>query len=87
MIGILDRVFGCSHKRTTFPISRTRISATGTDSPKLAYVVCLECGAEFDYDWQTMKMRRPALAQPANGLPDWTGPKAVRDLPAEVLSQ
>jgi len=62
MIGIFERVFGCSHKKTTFPITRTGRSAT--DGPKAAYIVCLECGREFDYDWQAMKIggtARPPL--------------------------
>jgi hypothetical protein len=59
MIGILERVFGCSHKRTTFPISR-RTLLNSADVPKLAYVACLECGMEFDYDWKNMKIGRPA---------------------------
>jgi hypothetical protein len=29
------------------------------DSAIAAYVVCLECGTEFDYDWQAMKIGRP----------------------------
>jgi hypothetical protein len=59
MIGILERVFGCAHKKTTFPISRTRTSPMVRDSAIAAYVVCLECGTEFDYDWQAMKIGRP----------------------------
>lgn len=84
MIGILDRVFGCSHKRTTFPIRRAGASETPAGSPKPAYVACLECGAEFDYDWQAMKMGRAALARPDTGFPDWHGHDAVRDLSAEM---
>jgi len=37
--------FSCPHRRTTFPLKPPR----GTD-----YVVCLDCGREFDYDWQNM---------------------------------
>ncbi len=53
----LDVLFGCSHRNYSFPItskSGTRrseaASATGT------YVVCLDCGKEFAYDWQEMKV-------------------------------
>ena len=66
MIGIFERVFGCSHKKTTFPISRTKTTAAQRGAPKNAYVVCLECGAEFDYDWQAMKIGRPAAANLLN---------------------
>ena len=54
MIAIFERVFGCSHKRTTFPISRTKRPAA-TEAQN-TYIVCLECGKEFDYDWQAMKI-------------------------------
>jgi hypothetical protein len=52
MIGL----FKCRHKYFSFPMSprgkqRTKAAAlTGT------YVVCLECGKEFPYDWQNMEI-------------------------------
>lgn len=53
---IIDALFGCSHKHSSFPITakpgqrRSPAAAvTGT------YVVCLDCGQEFAYDWQEMK--------------------------------
>ncbi|MBZ5511162.1 MAG: hypothetical protein LAN70_08315 [Acidobacteriia bacterium] len=53
---IIDVLFGCSHKHYSFPITarpgqrRSPAAAvTGT------YVVCLDCGQEFAYDWQEMK--------------------------------
>ena len=87
MIGILERVFGCSHKKTTFPISRTRTSADGADAAKAAYVVCLDCGTEFDYDWQAMKIGRPALMRPLTDLPTWNNPKPASDFLAELPSR
>ena len=58
-MGFLDVMFGCSHKQLSFPITvrgtRRRSQAallTGT------YVVCLECGQEFPYDWNEMKIVR-----------------------------
>lgn len=54
---LLDVLFGCCHKRYSFPITvksaRRRseaASVTGT------YVVCLDCGREFPYDWREMKV-------------------------------
>ena len=54
---IVDYLFGCSHKNYSFPITakaakrRTEAAdVTGT------YVVCLECGKEFPYDWREMKV-------------------------------
>ena len=57
-MSLFDLVFGCSHQRCSFPITlkgklrrSTAASAiTGT------YVVCLDCGREFPYDWKEMKM-------------------------------
>jgi len=56
-MSLFDLVFGCSHKRHSFPLTtrgarrRTPAAAvTGT------YVVCLDCGKEFPYDWQQMKI-------------------------------
>jgi hypothetical protein len=53
-------MFGCSHKRTTFPITlRSKISsgvAPVGAARKATYVVCLDCGREFDYNWKEMQM-------------------------------
>jgi hypothetical protein len=53
----IDAIFGCWHNHYSFPITvrpglrRSRAaSVTGT------YVVCLDCGKEFAYDWQEMKV-------------------------------
>ncbi len=27
------------------------------------YVVCLDCGREFDYDWQEMRVGQPVVAR------------------------
>ena len=69
-------VFGCWHKRCTFPMtvrgklrrSTAAASVTGT------YVVCLDCGREFPYDWLQMKMlaskpRTAGAAQPVTIIP------------------
>jgi hypothetical protein len=71
MFNVFDVLFGCCHKRLSFPITtknRRHLEAaevTGT------YVVCLECGKEFPYDWHRMQvvsssreMNRP-LPEPA----------------------
>ncbi len=57
MFKLLDVLFGCAHRRFTFPITvrggkrRSEAAAlTGT------YVVCLDCGREFAYDWRQMKV-------------------------------
>jgi predicted transcriptional regulator len=57
---VLDAFFGCSHKHYSFPITARpgqrrseAASVTGT------YVVCLDCGKEFAYDWQEMRFVTP----------------------------
>jgi hypothetical protein len=55
-VKIWDFLFGCTHKRTTFPISKRgnrRPSAAGRTG---TYVACIDCGKEFAYDWQKMRI-------------------------------
>ncbi len=60
-MSLYDMVFGCSHKRLTFPISvRGKLRRTAAASVTGTYVVCLECGKEFPYDWRAMKMVQTA---------------------------
>ena len=54
---LVEAVFGCRHERYSFPVTNRRAAhrppaadLTGT------YVVCLDCGREFPYDWQEMKV-------------------------------
>ncbi len=67
MANLLDLLFGCSHRNYTFPQTmkpgqrRRMTSATNT------YVVCLDCGKEFPYDWK--QMRIVANAPAAHGVP------------------
>ena len=51
---ILEALFGCAHRTTTFPLTPKRKRDT--------YIVCLDCGKEFPYDWQQMRVvaRKPA---------------------------
>ena len=53
----LDLFFGCWHKNYSFPITvKAGHRRTGAASATGTYVVCLECGKEFAYDWRTMKV-------------------------------
>ena len=47
---LLDRLFRCSHRHVTFPLRINR---------QPAYVVCLDCGKEFQYDWEKMRQLGP----------------------------
>lgn len=53
---IFDALFGCWHKRTTFPLTRRRGERRSSASQRGTYVVCLDCGKEFAYDWQNMRV-------------------------------
>lgn len=57
---LFNLLFSCAHNRTSFPLTPTRgakfspvAGRTGT------YVVCLDCGKEFPYDWNTLRIERP----------------------------
>lgn len=63
MANLLNVLFGCWHNHCSFPITAKRMSggrrplaaqATGT------YIVCLDCGKEFPYDWNEMRMLSPS---------------------------
>lgn len=54
---ILNTLFGCAHHRTTFPLTPSRRGAANSGSVRSgAYVVCLDCGKEFSYDWKEMRV-------------------------------
>lgn len=57
MASLVDLFFGCWHKNYSFPIT-SRSSQRRSSAPAVSgtYVVCLDCGKEFPYDWQTMKI-------------------------------
>ncbi|HLW54136.1 MAG TPA: hypothetical protein VKW06_14965 [Candidatus Angelobacter sp.] len=55
-VRIFDVLFGCLHKRTTFPISKRGTRKTQAAGRTGTYLVCLECGKEFAYDWQKMRI-------------------------------
>jgi hypothetical protein len=54
---LIDLFFGCRHSRYSFPVT-IRGSARRPQAGTLTgtYVACLECGREFPYDWQEMKV-------------------------------
>ncbi len=57
---ILDMLFGCWHKRLSFPMSGKRVQRRPFASRQTGtYVVCLDCGREFAYDWQQMRIVAP----------------------------
>jgi len=72
MARLLEVLFGCRHPHYSFPITvRSRSRRNSAASVTGTYVACLDCGKEFPYDWQDMKVitsvpatshRLPALA-------------------------
>jgi hypothetical protein len=57
MANFLDLLFGCSHSHSSFPLtSKTGQRRSEAASLTGTYVVCLDCGKEFPYDWQQMKV-------------------------------
>jgi hypothetical protein len=54
---LFDCLFSCRHKRLSFPQSprkgQRRCAAAMTTG---TYVVCLDCGKEFAYDWREMRV-------------------------------
>ena len=54
---LFDVLFGCWHERYSFPItSKSTQRRSAAASLTGTYVVCLDCGREFPYDWQEMKV-------------------------------
>lgn len=78
-----DVLFGCGHKRTSFPRTirskrdRSKNNHTGT------YVVCLDCGKEFGYDWKEMRLLGPLLGMKQRRF--WPAAKAKLKMPIVSL--
>jgi hypothetical protein len=78
LMGILERMFGCSHKRSSFPITvRGKLRRSPAASVTGTYVVCLDCGQEFPYDWNQMKFVAEETANDTAVAPAYSGPKAA----------
>jgi hypothetical protein len=79
LTAIYDLLFGCRHSHYSFPITTRKRTASTSEAARVTgtYVVCLDCGREFPYDWQRMKMitsspapvqRLPLKTVPAGGI-------------------
>ena len=63
---LFNLVFSCAHKRTSFPLTPRRSeSASPMAARKGTYVVCLDCGKEFPYNWRELRIERPVRQHPA----------------------
>jgi hypothetical protein len=57
MAKLIDVFFGCRHSRYSFPVTiRGRARRPQSSVLTGTYVACLDCGREFPYDWQEMKV-------------------------------
>jgi hypothetical protein len=62
---VLNLLFRCSHGRLTrpvTPVSKAGVPAGGT------YVVCLDCGKQFPYDLNEMRIGKPLEKSHAAGV-------------------
>lgn len=75
---LFEMMFGCSHKRCSFPITvRGKQRRSPAASLTGTYVVCLDCGQEFAYDWNEMKLIDSKSADHADAVAVYTGPRAA----------
>jgi hypothetical protein len=66
---MMDAVFGCRHSRYSFPITIRANSQRAAKAVRTGtYVVCLDCGREFSYDWQEMRVAGSQPRQAARSL-------------------
>ena len=62
---LLNLLFRCPHRRITRPI--TPVNKAGVRDGD-TYVVCLECGKQFVYDLNEMRIGRPVEISPTMGV-------------------
>ncbi len=69
---VYNLLFRCPHRRLTRPI--TPVSKPGVPSGE-TYVVCLECGKQFYYDWDNMRIGKPIKHDAPHGVLGPESPK------------
>jgi len=72
---MIESLFGCSHRRTTFPITPKRPAVRLG-----AYVTCLDCGKEFAYNWAEMRMEAEPIASVSIPRPESQMTRSVQGL-------
>jgi hypothetical protein len=55
-MSLVNLLFGCWHKNYSFPFTARGSRRTQAAQVTGTYVVCLDCGKEFPYDWKEMKL-------------------------------
>jgi hypothetical protein len=66
MNSLLSMILGCSHKRTTFPLTPSVKSKLSEGVRSRTYIVCLNCGEEFEYNWKEMRIGSSARKLPVS---------------------
>jgi DNA-directed RNA polymerase subunit RPC12/RpoP len=88
---LLNLLFRCSHRRLTRPVAP--ITKPGQPHSQ-SYVVCLDCGRQFEYDVSQMKMGKAidlshdsGVLPPETPIPRWTKVKyaLLAAVPAAVV--
>jgi DNA-directed RNA polymerase subunit RPC12/RpoP len=88
---VLNLLFRCSHRRLTRPV--TPVARSGAAHGE-TYVVCLDCGKQFVYDLQQMRVGKPLDKSHDSGVlhPEMPPPRGkklkyalVASLPLAVL--
>jgi hypothetical protein len=70
---LLNLLFRCPHRRLTRPITPMH----KPDVPQgETYVVCLDCGKQFSYDWEHMHVGKPVATSETSGVLHHDMPKA-----------
>jgi hypothetical protein len=74
---LLDLLFGCWHNKLSFPLTvRSGSRRSAAASLTGTYVVCLDCGKEFAYNWQEMKIVEAGNAE-ARAVPEFAPKQAA----------
>ncbi|HEV3331674.1 MAG TPA: hypothetical protein VG096_11870 [Bryobacteraceae bacterium] len=74
---LLNLLFRCSHRRLTRPV--TPASRAGVSDGQ-TYVVCLDCGKQFAYDLQEMRIEGPLASSHDSGVlhPNMPAPRVQK---------
>ncbi len=79
----LKSLFGCFHRKTTFPMRPpSRDAVSSVDARRSNYVVCLDCGKEFEYDWNAMRIGASRAPKP---LPAAHRPSSAANPPPDGI--
>jgi hypothetical protein len=70
---IINLLFGCHHKNLSRPLTTVNLRETSGET----YVVCLDCGKRFAYDWKAMRIGREVPLPPPGAVVQSAAPSAT----------